>query len=409
VNTKSRIIGFALAAFGLFACNQDDKAPLQPGPGPGGAGSARIQLPALPAGYLPDTGRGQIALFALTVTGEGMDPIRKSWKLTPNRHDPVLVPGIPAGKLRFFQGRLIKIDTAGGDTLVTHEGTDSAYTQRDQVNDVRLYLRQGGSGTAHVCVEVEGWPADSTCIRPPDTTYPARVAGCYNLVVDKPGPAGADSVFKAKLRITQWDTSLYAIVTWSPGHVDSAYGTLYPGGTVYFGLNHAGQFLLKATLDSGSLLRGYFTDSARGIYGAAAAYPAACDTIIEPPVDSTTRACFSISQSLSKGKGGNGRLALESVSGMYWGVFHWDGFPGEYTGWDHLRGSLQDTARMDLHMHPPQGMLNAGSMVDTLAYRIDILPTGTFKGTVAPTVPAGKDIGTWKAARTACRENDFVL
>jgi hypothetical protein len=409
VISKSRCIGFALAALGLFACNQDEKLPLQPNPGAEGSGAARLQLPTLPPGYLVGSGSGQQALFALTISGEGMDPIRKSWILSAGQHDPVLVPGIPAGKIRFFQGLLIKIDSAGGDTVVTHEGSDSAYIQRDQVNDVLLYLRQGGSGTAHICVEVEGWPADSTCIRPPDTTYLPNVAGCYNLQVGKPGPDGADSVFTGKLRIYQWDSSLTATVTWSPGIVDSAYGTVYPGGTVYFGGIGGGQIQFKAYLDSGAVLRGYLMDNARGIYGNAAATRTGCDTIIEPPIDSSTRACFAISQTLSKGKSGTGRLALASVGAMYWGIFHWDGFDGEYTGWDYLHGSLMDTARMDLHMHPPKGMLNAGVAADTLSYRIDILPSGTFQGTVATVVPAGRDIGTWKATRTACKENDFSL
>jgi len=181
---KRLLFGLAMAAFSLSACDQADKSPVQADPH-GGQGSARIALPKLPAGYL--AAQGQQAWFSLIISGQGMSPLTRTWIVGPDAPPPLSVDGIPAG-LRSFRGRLIRIDSAGGDTTVTHEGVDSAWIQRDSVAEVHLFLSQLGSvGSAHVCVEVEGWASDSACVQPPPPPI-GSVSGCYALAVSKPGP-----------------------------------------------------------------------------------------------------------------------------------------------------------------------------------------------------------------------------
>jgi len=76
---KRFLFGSILAALGLYACNQSDKSPVQVEST--GKGSARIALPALPAGFLIDS--SQKALFTLEVSGPTKDTIRRSEYLLP--------------------------------------------------------------------------------------------------------------------------------------------------------------------------------------------------------------------------------------------------------------------------------------------------------------------------------------
>lgn len=261
-------------AIGLIACDKEDRSPTQP-EGKDGKGSARIALPKLPAGYLADS--GQKALFSLTITGNGMDPIMKSWYLSPDRPQPILVAGIPVGE-RHFYGRLIRIDANTGDTAVTHEGEDSAYIERGATADVHLYLRAGGFGSAHVCVEVEGWPVDSTCIPPPPPPV-LNVEGCYFLQIK-----ASDSLLKASLRILRNDTSLFGTLTWGDGQVDTATGILRWDGVVYLGWQGRADFIYKAQVDSSGTLYGSLRDSVRNVYSDfARAFPTSCTTPPPPP------------------------------------------------------------------------------------------------------------------------------
>jgi hypothetical protein len=412
---RFRALGLAVAAFGLFACNQLEKPSGLPAE-TGETGLARVSLPALPPEYLAKIGSSAIAQFVLTITGPGMATIRNAYPLASDRPNAVAVTGIPIGPGRVFTGQLFRIDTLTRDTVLTHEGRDTAAITRDSVAEVRLFLTRG-SGSAHVCVEVEGWPVDTTnCIRPPIPHF-AFVQGCWAITVVKKGPStGFDSLFTGKMHIDQTDSSLQAIITWKSGAKDSARGTINEAGTVFLGPPYTyGQFHLKASVaPSDTVMTGDFSDSLRRIAGSFRASRSYCgsdtDTVIVvPPPDSANRACFSISETLS-GKSHTGRLALEQVQGWYWGVFHWTGFGGIYTGWDPVHGDLKDTANLDLHTGVLPGLLDSTAKVDTLGYKILIYPTGTFNGQIRRVRPApAKSLGTWKATRTACKEGDFVL
>jgi hypothetical protein len=281
---KILMIGTSLAALGLSGCDRQDRSPTQPDE-KGLTGSARVALPSLPAGYLADS--TQTAWFSLSITGPGMTPILKSWTLSPNHSEPVLVQGIPAG-MRNFYGRLVRVDPGKGDTTITHVGTDSAYIQSGAVAEVHLYLKAAGSGSAHVCVEVEGWPADPTCIVPPPVI---NVAGCYSLRVINSNAARGQDTLEARLRITQSDTSLQAWVTWASGQTDSTIGAILFGETVYVGWGAAGSaFHFKAARDSMGVLHGWVMDADRNLSGEAHARPAPC--LPEPPL--TMTGCYRI-------------------------------------------------------------------------------------------------------------------
>jgi hypothetical protein len=407
---KLHALGFALAAFGLFACNQEDKIVVPTHTGGGeGTGSARVALPAIPADFLLKAGAGTKALFALTVSGEGMAPIHKTWTLTSGAQTPVYVNDIPAGKVRVFHGQLVKLDSAMNDTSVTHEGSDSAWIDRDSVTEVHLYLRKAGGGSAHVCVDVEGWPSDSSCIRPPINNLP-NVAGCWNLSITKRGATPKqDSIFKAKLRIDQWDTSLFATVTWNSGARDSSTGILFPPTMMYFGYYGPGNFRMKGMLDSTtSLYTGYFNDSLRGIYGDFTASRTACDTLIDTlPTDTLIRVCYGVSQILTHGKSGAGRLTLESNGTFVWGAFHWTGFPSMAVSPSLQKGRIdEDTTILDLHAFPPKGMMDSTVKNDTLSYRVTAMPYGTA-GSIFQLAPKGAlPAGSWKITRGGCTEKD---
>lgn len=307
-------------AIGLIACDKEDRSPVQPD-GKEGKGSANIALPKLPAGYLADS--GQKALFSLTITGSGMDPIMKSWYLYPDRSQSLLVEGIPVGE-RHFYGRLIRIDAKTGDTTVTHEGSDSAFIERGAVTDVHLYLRAGGYGSAHLCVEVEGWPADPTCIPPPPPL--PIVEGCYQVQVK---PNGSDSMLTAWLRVVQKDTGFLSYLTWATGEVDTASGRPFSSGpTAYFGVDGKGDFLFKAYVDSLGNLSGAFQDEARGIIAdmAIARRSDVCGPDTLPPPRPNVAGCYA----LVVAKSGpvqdslfHGRLSLTQRDSLLFAVLEW--------------------------------------------------------------------------------------
>ena len=68
------MLGFSAAALALSGCNQPERSPMR-SETKGPSGSARIALPDIPAGYLPDS--GSKAWFSLTITGAGMAPSRR--------------------------------------------------------------------------------------------------------------------------------------------------------------------------------------------------------------------------------------------------------------------------------------------------------------------------------------------
>lgn len=394
------LMGLALSTLGLSACNQEEKSPVRPNVE--GKGSARIALPALPKGYLVLPGAQ--ALFALTVSGEGMDPIRRSWVLKEGFAPAVTLDGIPAGHARIFEGRLVRIDTAGGDTIVTHEGVETAWISRDSTAEVRLYLRAGGNGKAHVCVEVEGWPVDPSCIQPPDTTG-LFIGGCWNLTVNKPGPK-IDTLFKGRLQVDQSGNFFSVRLTWESGAVDSTTGEVYPDGVAYFGPGLSGDFLFKSLPDSVGDLFGWFDDPGRGISGYARAVRASCDTVSPPTY---IRACFNFKQTLVQGKSGSGRIGFESWGEGWVGTyFHWDGFKPEYAIGNPIYGSIGDSALVYVGAHPPAGMFPTKMKIDSVGYMMN-LQLGIGSGSLHQIggINDGIHLGDWSGHRTECKESDF--
>lgn len=400
-------MGLALSALGLYGCNQEEKSPVRPNVE--GKGSARFALPSLPKDYLPSKGAnapaGQRALFALTVRGEGMEPIRRSWILNEGSAPTVTVDGIPAG-LRVFEGRMVRIDSTGGDTTVTHEGADSAWISRDSVAEVRLFLRAGGSGRAHVCVQVEGWPSDSTCIQPPDTGT-VVLDGCWRIQIAASGP-GPDTLFGGELRIIQLGDTLLSTLHWDSGSTDTAIGRVFPGGPIYLGID-GGDFRFKANLDSAGTLVGGFYHQARGISGWGQAWRTSCDTISPP---SFVRACFTFKQTLNSGKSASGRIGFEAWNGGWMSTyFHWDGLGSGYGYGETVYGSVDDSALVRVGVHPPTGMFPPKQKIDSVLYLMNLQPQGASIGGLFQLsgLNQGVQLGSWSGMRATCRESDFQL
>jgi hypothetical protein len=396
---KISMIGACLAAIGLAGCDRQDRSPTQ-AEEQGGTGSARVALPSLPAGYLADS--AQTAWFSLSITGPGMAPILKSWTLSPDRTEPVIVQGIPAG-MRGFHGRLVRIDPVKGDTTVTHEGSDSAYVQGGATAEVHLYLKAAGSGSAHVCVEVEGWPADPTCIVPPP---PMDVTGCYRIQVTKPGaPASPDTVFRGKLRLVAHGDTVEGTIDWG-GRADTGRGVIMPDGIIYF--EAADGFYLKGHPDSLGYW-GFFDDSA-GIGGLLRADGISCEAPV--PGDTTlstlpsTRACFFVTQTDSKGKALNGSLAVESRPGHPQSDFFL-----RLKGFDFSVGQgsyyVYDDAAAALNVNLPVGKMFPSQPAGLATYDANVDTAGTLIGRIKALPPASGALGTLKGQRRACGDGDF--
>lgn len=418
MNKTFRAVGFALAAFGLFACNQPDKIAAPATHSQSGKGSAHVRLPSVPDGYLAKSAAGSpaLALFALTITGNGMAPIYQSWVLTPGQSQSAYISDIPVG-YRVFYGRLLKMDTAFGDTSVTHEGSDSVWIERDSITEVNLFLRKAvGAGKAHVCVEVEGWPTDSTCYKPPIPPHPS-FDGCWNLSILKKGSVSSlDTVFKGKLRVQQRDSDAVATITWNSGVQDTAWGRVY-GRTIRLGTTDLiSRFTLTASLDSAAMdtlnpvmLYGVFNSMRRGIYGQATGMSAPCDTVIQPPVvpiDSNA-ICWSVWQQLNNGANHFGTLALVRTDSLTWGSLHWNGFP-------EMRVTNGNAPSLDsalyLYGDLPPGMTSVpNGVVHHAHYKAKIDPIGLTFGTIYTTWLPGEFIqgdhfGIWSGKRIACRD-----
>jgi hypothetical protein len=420
MNRIFKAVGFALASFGLFACNQPDKI-AAPGTGTHsqtGKGSAHVRLPSIPADYLAKSAAGSPvkALFALTITGDGMAPIYQSWVLTPGQPQSAYIGDIPVG-YRVFYGRLIKLDTAFGDTSVTHEGSDSAWIERDSITDVNLFLRKAGGGAAHVCVEVEGWPTDSTCYKPPIPQYP-RFGGCWNLSVLKKGATPKqDTVFKAKLSIQQRDSIVSGVLTWNSGARDTARGQIYGTTILLENSSNNGQFTLKADLVQIVVdtlnpieLRGWFDSRTRNISGAATGSRAPCDTIVQPPIvpgiDSNA-VCWAVWQQLNNGAYHTGSLYLVRTDSAAWGALNWTGFP-EMRVTNGNAPSLDST--LYLYGDLPTGMTSVpDGVVHHAHYKAKISRFGLDFGAIYSTwmpgeFTTGDHFGTWGGKPISCKD-----
>lgn len=402
------MLGFSAAALALSGCNQPERSPMR-SETKGPSGSARIALPDIPAGYLPDS--GSKAWFSLTITGAGMDPILKTWSLkgAGGTDAPVLVEGIPAG-MRSFRGRLIRIDSGKRDTTVTHEGVDSAFIVGDSVAEVRLYLKAAGLGAAKVCVEVEGWPADSACIAPPSPL--PDVAGCYAITVDKPGPKDSrqDTLFRGRLRLTQSGGNLKATLDRGNGRMEKADGQVGNDGVIDF--EAGGDFILKGHPDSSGFW-GFFTDSSHGISGSLRLDAESCDAPILPDTVVASlpgqRACYSFTEiHFNPADTVPGTLALEQRAGQS-GVdvyLRLDGLGFFATQTAYSAGILGDESWVGFRIAPPPGMF--GSVpVQEISYDLHLLPSGVSSSPIMETFPAPGTVGTWRGQSRACLEGDF--
>lgn len=394
----SRMIGLALAAFGLFACNQNEKI-TAPKPGREGTGAARIVLPQPPKGALPDSGSGR-AWFALTITGAGMEPIRKTWELTPDR-ESVTIGNIPVG-LRKFHGALVTL--SGKDTLAAYEGDDSAWIARDSVAQVHLFLRRTGGGSAHVCVEVEGWDPDPYCIKPPDPGIP-DFSGCYMAGIQKLGvPPEPDSLFRARLTLAQTDSNLQAVLEWASGRSDTSFGFVRFDGTAIIGYD-GGSFVFKGGLDStGTQLRGALRVDGRGITGTLSGIRGKC-TIGEPVAENLIlQACYIVKRTIDTQTVG-GRLVLRYDSVMVSGGFHWTGLPWTYAFGGRATGSPTTPSKVDLRTFGIPGTPDAGF---EWSYTATLAPTGSSQGDVSRILSGNaKPAGIWAAVRTQCGDYEM--
>ena len=233
-----RVLVPALAAFGLFACDPDDSA----GPAQGVAGAARVAVPALPADYLT---AGSKAIFYLDVTGPGMAPIHYSTALSEGKPVNMVISGIPAGGSRVFHGLLVRVDSTRRDTLATHEGSDTVAIAAGPATDVHLYLKALAAGTARVCLDVEGWPANPACdsATPPDRTAGFDSVECWKVsqtTVDGRAMQGTLWVGWRAASLAgwfQWDWNKAAFAV-TNGTAPASGGTLYLYGTLPGGFGH---------------------------------------------------------------------------------------------------------------------------------------------------------------------------
>lgn len=146
--------------FALFSCSGDN---------PSGAlhnqteeyGSAVVTLPDLStvslnkSAALLDTNS-----LTLLISADNMDTMKYSWPVNNLRGQQVLINGIPSGDNRYFSGYLT--NTSGS---VTHSGKVSV--QIVTGTTVPVHLKLSGTGSADVCIEIEGYP--SSCSTEQDT------------------------------------------------------------------------------------------------------------------------------------------------------------------------------------------------------------------------------------------------
>ncbi len=421
---KVYFTGLACAIFGLFGCNQSERSATGPTVG-APMGSAMVRLPALPKDYLAKTGAGTQALFVLSVSGEGMHPIRKSWTLYPGHLDSVVIAGIPSGISRNFTGQLFQLDSTGMDSTLTHEGIDSAYIEGNKTADIHLFIHKKNAGSAHVCITIEEWSSDTTCINShPTLPIPSNVVGCWKFSVTRKGVApNFDSVFTGKLIIRKWDSILTGSVTWKSGARDSATGYVLSNGShrVVFGSTPPyRQFSFDAILNStGSSLCGVFSSPLRNIKGNFVATHTTCDTLIVPiprPIPSDTiKKCYIVSQTFTPGKSATGRLALVLNGNKYSSaIFRWNGYPDMKVNggiWTTPQ-AVRDSGLVIVRGIPPRGLTGSSdTTLDSLEYAATIMSRfPTFNGSIYKRTSETPEpvVGTWEGTVSVCTEKDLL-
>ncbi len=120
-------------------------------------GGARVVLPEIdPATLNKQTANGipndtlPAAWFELTVSGTNMSDMFFKYPLGTKGGYSFEIKGIPSGKSRSFNGRLLN-----RSRQLTHEGTTVTDIRAGELADLHLYLAKA-SGSANVCVVIEG-------------------------------------------------------------------------------------------------------------------------------------------------------------------------------------------------------------------------------------------------------------
>lgn len=393
-----RVLVPSLAALTWFACEPNDST----GPAKTPSGSARVAVPALPAGYL--AGASQATLF-LDVTGQGMSPMHFSATMTEGKPVTLTLANIPSGPQRIFHGRLVRVDSSQRDTMATHEGSDTVAIASGVVTDVHLYLKSVGGGAVRVCLDVEGWPANQACEKPQPQPIPS-LAGCYDLVVSKHGPT-EDSLFKGKLRLTQKDSLVSAVVTWSSHTIDTASGRVIMEGNQPV-LALAGQFSLKVLYDSSEGLYGGSYSGPGGIYGEAVAKPGLCDSTVPPnqTVKFDSLECWNVSQTTADGRSMQGTLWVGWRMAALTGWFQWDWNKAAFAVYNGTAPASGGT--LYLYGTLPGGFAHpAVSAIEQGHYKAKIGPAGLDLGAAYAHVGTGDfteadKFADWKGAPYAC-------
>jgi hypothetical protein len=427
---KFRAVAFALAAFGLFACDRDNVSGTNPADTPESVtyGSARIQLPALPPSPMWDSIRdtANLPLFLLTISGNDMEARNYSWPLSYWGPLNIVLEGLPAGSKRYFRSRIVRRD--GGDTVTTHEGWDSAAIRRGTVNDVTLHLYLTAKGSVRFCVQVEGWPNTFPC-RPSDTLIPP--IDTLRPPIDTITPPGHDSLgkpftgcwtvrFRGQTGSLQvWQTgkkTLAGAITWQDGGVDSLSGILdYPYLTLYTSGAHGtrnfrgnvlpvvNHFEVKLLGTVNQVVETLVGD--RGLCG----HINPPDSIPVPP--DTFETCWSVNQILVNGKGGPGLFFAKRVGTSQHGLFLWNGYPGMPVTSNGVP-AMADAFYLWGDLPGGMGGKPAGA-ADPVHYKAKITADGDtlVYGTVNKPDSANgyTPFGTWTGVRRSCTVKDAAI
>jgi hypothetical protein len=386
----------------LASCMQPENPSLGPDARDEAVGEAEIHLPSLPPGFLgkaaahaeTDTLMGPLpATFILTLSGGGMEPRRESWPMGDSSLGPIKVADIPVG-LRLFKGEL----AVGG--AVAYVDSVWAMVEAGRTVAVHLRLRQT-SGSATVCVEIEGLPLPAGCApvrRIPD------VSGCWNFLLPSP-----DSGQAAVLSILQRDSLLEGVIRWPDGITDTSRGFVNSDRYVNFQTSlspwgFGGQIDSLGRTLSGRILRMRQPAFSTSI----TAHKGTCggDTV---RIDSSFT-CWDVSQHLD-GRGTSGRLSLRDIAGTLQGFFQWDcctGMPLQGIG-----RAVNGNYGLYLYGSLPAGLsLSPMDAPDSVHYKGQVAPGGYIEfGTVngMDSTGAMAQRGEWKGVRSACRPQELEV
>jgi hypothetical protein len=365
-------------------------------------GSAKLYLPVLPKDFLAKNAASPTkAMFVLTISGSGMVTRKQAWPLSSSSGVPVQVNNIPVGA-RLFVGQL------DVDGVITHADSAWARIEGGKTTQVNLKLASA-SGNAVICVEIEGAPMPAAC-KPVNNT--PDLSGCYQINV-----TGGFGTATGYLGITQRDSLLTGIITWSDGGRDTSVGMVFPGGSFMFGLSGAPtawsfKSMVKLDNPKGGFGGSGFYHSRRNFFGNFTAAPSFCVNQPPPmPGVETAFNCFVVSQSFEGGIQTSGRLAVVRMGAAAYGVFQWSGH-GVAAG-----KGMVDTAdggnltlRLDVpvpaSIHPNPGGNLLAWYTATLSPGI-----GLFDGQIhrPGDMALGAPIGSWMGYSRTCDNEDRKL